>query len=177
MPPMAELTPTFSLLGTDGRHHGLEDYADAEVLVIVQGCNHCPFVQAWEPRINATALTYADRGVQVLMINSNDAVRQPEDSFALMQERAAANGINYDYLHDPDQGLARALGSERTPEVFVFDSDRRLAYHGAVDDNRDETAVNAHYLTDAIEALLGNVPVAISSTDAVGCTIKWRETA
>ena len=86
---------------------------------------------------------YADRGVRLVAVNSNDASRYPGDSFEQMTARAAERGFNFDYLHDPTQDVARALGSERTPEVFVFDRGRRLVYHGAIDDNRDETAVDA----------------------------------
>jgi hypothetical protein len=79
-----------------------------------------------------------------------------------------------DYLHDEEQSLARALGSERTPEVFVFDAERRLRYHGAVDDNRDDRDVSVHYLRDALDAVLAGREPAITETPPVGCTVKWR---
>ena len=84
-------------------------------------------------------------------------------------------GFTFDYLHDEDQSLARALGAERTPEVFLFDGDRRLAYHGAIDDNREESAVARHYLRDALDALLGGEKPAVGETPPVGCTVKWRD--
>jgi thiol-disulfide isomerase/thioredoxin len=172
--PVADLLPSFALLGTDGAVHTPADYADAPVLVVIQACNHCPFVQAWEPRIEAIARDYADAGVRVVVVNSNDAEKQPEDSYALMRERAAERGIAHDYLYDEDQALARALGAERTPEAFVFDAGRRLAYHGAVDDSRDDEAVTASHVRDAIDALLQGRPVPVPSTPVVGCTIKWK---
>ena len=165
---------SFALPGTDGRTHSLADYADATVLVVIQTCNHCPYAQAWEGRISAIQSDYATRGVRIVAINSNDAVSHPEDSFAEMVARAAAQAFTFDYLHDEEQSVARALGAERTPEVYVFGADRRLAYHGAVDDNRDEEAVSAHYLRDALDAVLdGRVPLP-SETPAVGCSVKWR---
>src|SRR5438067_1479049 len=133
---VVEEAPTFSLPGVDGRTHSLEDYADAGILVLIQSCNHCPYVQNWEGRIVAIQREYADRGVQIVAVNSNDADYQPADSFERMQERARERGFNFDYLHDEDQSLAHTLGSERTPEVFVFDRNRKLVYHGAIDDNR-----------------------------------------
>ena len=90
-----------------------------------------------------------------------------------MTARAAERGFNFDYLHDPEQTLAHALGAERTPEVFVFDRDRRLVYHGAIDDNRDETAVTQRYLRDALDAALAGESPAQAETPAVGCTVKW----
>jgi hypothetical protein len=80
----------------------------------------------------------------------------------------------FDYLHDETQDVMRTLGSERTPEAFVYDADRRLAYHGLVDDNRDEEDVTERYLRDAIEATLAGETPAVTDTEPVGCTVKWR---
>ncbi len=167
--------PSFSLPGVDGGFHTLESYDDADVLVVIQSCNHCPYVLGWERRMIALASDYGDRGVRVVAVNSNDAGRYPEDSFEKMAARSARQGFTFDYLHDADQSLARALGSERTPEVFVFDSGRRLVYHGAIDDNRDETAVGRKYLRDALDAVLGGAEPPIAITPAVGCAVKWLQ--
>jgi peroxiredoxin len=166
--------PTFDLPGVDGRNHSLEEYADAPVLVLVQSCNHCPYVLAWEGRINDLQREYADRGVRIIAINSNDAIAYPGDSFDAMVEHARDAGYEFDYLYDESQDVMRALGSERTPEVFVYDGDRRLVYHGLVDDNRDEEAVTVRYLRDAIEAALAGETPAVTDTEPVGCTVKWR---
>ena len=171
---LARTAPQFALPGVDGGDHSLADYADATALVLVQTCNHCPYAQAWEGRINTVAGDYADRGVRVVAISSNDVSSHPEDSFEEMQRRARAQGFVFDYLYDESQDVAHALGSERTPEVFVYDGDRRLAYHGAVDDNRDETAASAHYLRDALDAVLAGEAPAVTDTAPVGCTVKWR---
>jgi peroxiredoxin len=169
-----EIAPAFDLPGVDGRTHSLAEYADASVLVLVQSCNHCPYVLAWEGRINALQREYGDRGVRIVAINSNDAAAYPADSFERMIEHARDAGYVFDYLYDESQELARALGAERTPEAFVFDADRRLVYHGAVDDNREEDGVATHYLRDAIEAALAGEPPPVVDTPAVGCTVKWR---
>ncbi len=166
--------PQFTLPGVDGRSHSLGEYEQANVLALVQSCNHCPYVQAWEGRLKAIQRDYADRGVRVVAVNSNDAAIQPEDSFERMIERAAEQEFNFDYLRDERQSLARALGAERTPEVFVFGPDRQLAYHGAIDDNRDDTAVTANYLRDALDAVLAGQAPPIAETAPVGCTVKWR---
>jgi peroxiredoxin len=169
-----ETAPTFDLPGIDGRDHSLEEYADATVLVLVQSCNHCPYVLAWEGRIDALQRDYADRGARIVAINSNDTTAYPADSFENMVEHAREAGYSFDYLHDESQDVARALGSERTPEAFVFDADRRLVYHGAVDDNREEAAVTTHYLRNAIEAVLAGETPPVADTPPVGCTVKWR---
>jgi peroxiredoxin len=166
--------PTFDLPGIDGRNHTLSEYADVPVLVLVQSCNHCPYVLAWEDRINALQREYADRGVQIVAINSNDATTHPGDSFENMVAHAREAGYAFDYLHDESQEIARTLGSERTPEAFVYDADRRLVYHGAVDDSREEADVTTSYLRDAIEAALAGEMPPITDTPPVGCTVKWR---
>jgi peroxiredoxin len=166
--------PDFTLPGVDGRDHSLADYADADVLVLVQSCNHCPYVLAWEDRINAIQRDYAGRGIRVVAFCSNDATTHPGDSFDAMVEHAREAGFAIDYLHDEDQSLARALGSERTPEVFVFDRERRLRYHGAVDDDRDEHAASVPYVRDALDALLDGREPPVTETTPVGCTVKWR---
>lgn len=169
----AEAAP-FDLPGVDGRHHALSDYTDAAALVLVWSCNHCPYVQAWESRLRAIQADYAGRGVRLVAINSNDVERYPEDAFEEMRARAQAQGFNFDYLFDEDQAVARAYGPERTPEVFLFDRDRRLVYTGAIDDSRDEGSVGRHYLREALDAVLAGGAPAIAETPAVGCSVKWR---
>ncbi len=117
---------------------------------------------------------YGDRGVRLVAISSNDAGRYPADSFEAMQEQARERAFNFDYLYDGDQAVARAYGPERTPEVFLFDGDRRLVYHGAIDDSRDESAVTQHYLSDALEAVLDGREPPVAETPPVGCSVKYR---
>jgi len=171
---LAQTAPQFTLPGVDGRDHSLDDYGDAPLLALVQSCNHCPYVQAWEGRLIAVQRDYADRGLRVVAISSNDVAAHPEDSLDQMRIRSQQQGFNFDYLYDESQDIARALGSERTPEVFLYDAGRRLVYHGAIDDNRDETAVTTDYLRDALDAVLAGQAPAVADTPPVGCTVKWR---
>jgi peroxiredoxin len=165
--------PGFALPGVDGKTHTLDDYADARALAVIWSCNHCPYVQAWEGRMKDIQRDYANRGVRLVAVNSNDAERYPEDSFDEMKARADRLGFNFDYLYDGDQSAARAYGPERTPEVFLFDKDRRLAYHGAIDDSREEDLVRRHHLREALDALLNGGTPAVAETPPVGCTVKW----
>jgi peroxiredoxin len=165
----------FSLIGVDDRTHSLADYAEKPVLVVIFSCNHCPYVRAWEDRMVALQAEYAARGVQFLVINANDPAKYPEDDFPSMKQRAAEKGFNFPYLYDETQEIARACGATRTPEVFVFDAERVLRYHGAIDDNHENPqAVTRHYLRDALDAVLSGAQPAIAQTPPVGCTIKWR---
>jgi peroxiredoxin len=167
--------PAFELRGTDGGEHSLAGYDDADVLVLVQSCNHCPYVLAWEDRLISVQSDYRDRHVRVVAFNSNDASRYPEDTFERMVAHAAEKSFNFDYLHDPEQTLAVALGSVRTPEVFVFDRGRSLVYHGAIDDSRDEFAVERRHLRSALEEVLSGGTPEVVDTPVVGCTVKWLQ--
>jgi glutathione peroxidase-family protein len=171
--PLGSPPPEFSLPGVDGSDHSLASYEDAPLLALVQSCNHCPYVLAWEGRMMEIQGDYADRGLRIVAINSNDAARYPGDSFERMVDHAAESGFNFDYLYDADQDVARALGSERTPEVFLFDQSRTLVYHGAIDDNRDDQAVERHYLRDALDALVAGAAPPVTETPPVGCSVKW----
>jgi peroxiredoxin len=177
---MANLKPgdkaiSFELLGVDDRRHDLADYAGKEAVAVIFTCNHCPYARAWEDRLIGTQEDYAARGVQLIAISSNDASKYPEDSFPKMKERSREKGVNFPYLYDESQEVARAYGAERTPEVFLFDRSGTLRYHGTVDDNYDDpAAVEAHYLRDALEAVLEGREPPTTETVPVGCTIKWK---
>jgi peroxiredoxin len=166
--------PAFDLPGVDGEQHSLDAYADAPALAVIWSCNHCPYVQAWEGRMIEIQRDYADRGVKVVAVSSNDAERYPEDSFDEMTARAERLGFNFDYLYDQDQSAAKAYRPERTPEVFLFDRDRKLVYHGAIDDSREEDLVQRHHLREALDAVLEGTAPAVAETPAVGCTVKWK---
>lgn len=180
---MANLKPgdsaiAFSLKGTDGQTHALADYSDKNAVAVIFTCNHCPYAQAWEGRFIQAQADYSDKGVQVLAINANNAESHPGDSFEAMQQRAQEQGFNFPYLHDETQETARAFGAERTPEIFLFDKNGVLQYHGAPDDNHDDPdGVQNAWFRDAIDAVLaGNTP-AVATTEPKGCTIKWKQTA
>jgi peroxiredoxin len=171
---LATEAPTFDLPGVDGRQHSLDDYADKPALAVVWSCNHCPYVQAWEGRMVELQREFGDRGFALVAISSNDADAYPEDSFDSMKARAEGQGFNFDYLYDEDQSVLEAYGAERTPEVFLFDGERRLVYHGAIDDSREEDEVSERYLRDAIEAVLAGEAPSVDATPAVGCSVKRK---
>ncbi|NOK60878.1 MAG: hypothetical protein GFH27_549289n139 [Chloroflexi bacterium AL-W] len=165
----------FQLPAVDGKNYSLKDFSNRPVLALIFSCNHCPYVLAWEDRMIALQRDYGERGFQIVAINANDASKKPKDDFPHMVEHAKEKEFNFVYLHDESQEVAHAYGAERTPEVFLFDADRTLRYHGAIDDNyEDPTAVQQSYLASAVNALLaGNAPV-IKETAPVGCTVKWK---
>jgi alkyl hydroperoxide reductase subunit AhpC len=132
-------------------------------------------VKAYEDRFVKVQRDYMEKEVALIAINANDDKRYPEDSFENMKVRARNKGFNFFFLRDENQNVARQYGAERTPEVFVFDKERILRYHGRIDDNVYEPSqVRKHYLRDALNALLKGKNVPVEETEAVGCTIKWK---
>jgi len=172
---MGDRAPDFTLLNVDGNLISLNDLGDAKAIGVVFNCNHCPYALAWEDRLIQIQKDYAEKAVRLVLINANDALTHPADSFDAMQRQALAKGYPFPYLHDESQETARAYGGERTPHVFLFDQERRLVYRGAVDDSYDDPkAVKDAYLRDAIDATLAGETPSVSETPAVGCTIKWK---
>jgi peroxiredoxin len=165
----------FELGGVDGKSYQLSAISEGKTATaVVFMCNHCPYVLAWLDRLNAVANEYAGKGVAFVGINSNDPVKYPVDSFEGMQTLAKEQALPYPYLHDETQAVAKAYGAERTPEVFLFDEGLRLRYHGAPDDNSDETQAKVPYLRNALDAVLAGKEAPIAETPAAGCTIKWK---
>ena len=127
--------------------------------MLVTTCNHCPYVIGWNPRLNAVAEEYAERGVRFLGIHANDADRYPADSIDHIRRLARGGGWPYPQLHDERQETARALGAEVTPHVFVLDGEQRLAYRGAPDGDHGDPSQNAAWLRAALDAVLAGRPV------------------
>lgn len=161
--------PRFSLPGVDGSVHALSDYENTPVAVIFSCC-HCPYVIAWEGRINELAADYAGRAA-VLVINANDHIG---DRLSDMQERVDDQKLVYPFLRDETQDVARSFGASRTPEVFMLDRSHTLIYHGAPDSSYQDPGGAVPHLRQAMDAALEGRPPPITDTPAVGCTIKWR---
>lgn len=167
--------PEFDLIGVDDQKHSLRSYDQHSVLVVAFTCNHCPYVQAYESRLNELAKAYKSKSVAFVCINSNDEKTYPEDSFEKMKERAKAKSFHFDYLRDSTQEVARAFQAACTPEFYVYDQERKLRYHGRLDDNhQDVQAVKHTYLKDVLDDLLANKEPRWKQTNAIGCSIKWK---
>jgi peroxiredoxin len=176
--------PEFNLPGIDGRNYSLQDFADAQILVVIFTCNHCPTAQAYEDRIIKLHADYRDRGVALVAISPNDplAVRLDElgytdlsDSFEETKLRATAKGFSFPYLYDgATQEASVAYGALATPHVFIFDRQRKLRYNGRIDD-AEVKEVNSHDARNAIDALLAGKPVPLEQTRVFGCSTKWSD--
>jgi peroxiredoxin len=177
--------PDFSLSGVDGKIHKLSDYAASPVLAIVFMCNHCPIASIYEQRVQKLADEYGPKGVAVVAIQPNDpeAIRVDEldsadtsDSLDEMKIRVQYKHLRYPYLYDGEtQAVARALGPQATPHVFVFDRDRKLRYQGRFDNSYRVELVKSEDARNAVDALLEGKPVPAEQTGVFGCSTKWKE--
>lgn len=167
----------FSLLDTSGRVVSLDDFAAADGLLIVFWCNHCPFVKHIKQAFADFAREYQAKGLAVVAINSNDVAGYPQDAPEKMREDIERFGYTFDYLIDSTQNVARAYDAACTPDFFLFDRSRRLAYHGQFDAARPstETPVTGEDLRRAADAVLAGCATPEQQTPSIGCNIKWRE--
>ncbi len=171
--PLGTPMPEWHLQGVDGRPWRHDDFRTPALLVVFM-CNHCPYVQAVDDRINALALTYRGR-CAVVAISSNDPEQYPEDGLQAMGERAIEKEYAFHYLFDETQETAKAFGAVCTPDFFLYGPNRKLAYRGRLDDNwRDAQAVTREELKAAIDAVLAGKAPDPDHKPSMGCSIKWR---
>lgn len=167
---LGDRAPGFSLLDTTGATRSLSDH-EGKPVAVVFSCCHCPYVVAWEDRLNDVARSLdGQAGFVAINPNAGYLGDSPED----MRRRVEEKGFVFPFLYDESQEVATAYGAARTPEAFVFDAEHRLVYHGAPDsDHRDPEGADP-YLGPALEAALAGIKPDVQETPAVGCTIKWR---
>ena len=173
--PLGSQAPAFeALLGTDGRHYALSDFAKSLATVLVFTCNHCPYAVAYEDRLIELAQRFQSQRVSFIAISANDADNYPQDGYPQMQERARSKNFPFPYLYDESQDVAKAYRAVCTPHVFVI-HENKLVYRGRIDDSwRDANAVTQADLANALDALIAGAEIAVAETHPMGCSIKWK---
>ena len=168
--------PAFSLPDLNGRSVSEKDFPNAPALVVAFICPHCPYVKHVRKGFAQLARDYAPQQVAVLAINSNDASTHPDDDVAGMKREASEAGYSFPYLHDESQEVAKRFFAACTPDFFVFDRDRKLAYRGQFDGSRPNslTPVTGADLRAALDAVVAGKTVPIAQIPSVGCNIKWK---
>ncbi|HET6880645.1 MAG TPA: thioredoxin family protein [Pirellulales bacterium] len=176
MLPLGTAAPNFSLPNVDGRTVSLADFKDAQALLVVFMCNHCPFVKHVAPELARLAKDYQPRGLAMVGINSNDVASHPDDAPAKMAEEAKNRGYTFAYLYDESQAVAKAYRAACTPDFFLFDKSRRLVYRGQLDSSRPDSGipVTGADLRAAIDAVWAGKPPAADQKPSIGCNIKWK---
>ncbi|GAA2413822.1 thioredoxin family protein [Actinomadura vinacea] len=177
MVPLGTPAPDFTLPPAGGGPAvSPGDFPDASALLVVFLSNHCPYVRRVETAFGAVTAEYAAKGLATVAICSNDAERYPDDDADHLCEQAARAGFAFPYLLDESQEVARAYKAACTPDFFLYDAGRRLAYRGEFDGARPHNDVpsDGSSLRAAVDRVLAGEPVPEPHTPSLGCGIKWR---
>ncbi len=177
--------PDFLLPSTEGGNISLRDFADAQALVVLFICNHCPYVIHVAPALSALAEEYMQKGIAFVAINSNDVRAYPADSYDLMKNEKMKRKYPFRYLFDETQEVAKAYNAACTPDIYVFDDARKLVYRGQFDDTRPHRISSGNYdssnapatgadLRRTLELILAGEQVPQEQYPAMGCNIKWK---
>ena len=173
MVKLGSVAPYFDLPDTLGKNVSIEDF-DSELLIIVFTCNHCPYAKAVEERLIKLGKEYKNN-VDFVLISSNDSENYPEDSPKKMAERHTEKGYPFPYLYDETQEVAKAYSAVCTPDIFLYNEDRKLEYRGRIDDNwQNPEQVEREELKMAIEAVLNGKTIDFEQKPSMGCNIKWK---
>ena len=166
--------PDFSLKGIDDEIHSLESYAKNKGLLVIFMCNHCPYVKA---KIDAIKQIHEkfNENIAVVGINSNDSTEYPDDSFENMKKIANENGMKFDYLVDDKQDVAKRYGAVCTPDPFLFDEDRKLIFHGRIDNAMNpDAAATENIMQNNLKKFLTGEKIEKDFDPSIGCSIKWK---
>jgi len=178
----------FNLPATNGKDYSLDSFKNSIGLVIVFTCNHCPYAKAAWPHLNKLANDFKDKGIAFVGINPNDENQYPEDSFEVMKQRAKDWEINFPYLRDKDQLVAKEYDAVCTPDIYVYDKNRKLYYRGRINDNwppvekfgnkwqpKPAPKNVKEELKETLDSLLAGATPPKNQKPSMGCSIKWKE--
>ncbi len=173
---VGDIATDFSLKNVDGQLVSLADFKDAKGFIVIFTCNTCPVSVRNEDRILALDKKYKSLGYPVIAINPNNPAVQPGDSYALMKVRAKEKRFTFPYLFDDGQKIFPQYGATATPHTYILKKEKdglRVKYIGGIDDSsRNAANVKTKYVEDAVDALLANKEIKVTSTRAIGCSIK-----
>lgn len=173
--PLGSKMPGFQLKDPVGKIFESTSLSGSKGLLVAFTCNHCPYAIAIWPRLIALAEKAKKLGVNTVGINPNIHPGYPDDAPEKMIEKIKEWKIGFPYLVDETQAVAREFKAQCTPDLYLFDANQKLVYHGELDDNWKEPAkVKKHELMEAIVALTSGKVVSSDQKHSIGCSIKWK---
>ncbi|HZN75677.1 MAG TPA: thioredoxin family protein [Micromonosporaceae bacterium] len=174
MVPLGTPAPDFALPALTGQKVRLDDFAAAPALLVAFVCNHCPYVKHVESQLGKLLAEYPD--LAVVGVCANDADAYPEDRPEQLRAQAERAGWTFPYLVDDSQEVARAYSAACTPDFFLYDASRTLAYRGAFDESTPGNGkpLTGEFLRGAIDHVLAGEAVPEPHIPSIGCSIKWR---
>lgn len=177
MLPLGTQAPDFKLPDVlSGKSVSLKDFASKKALLVMFICRHCPYVQHIKEELAKLGKDYARKDIGIVAISSNDAENYPDDAPESLKEFAQQEGFSYPFLYDESQKVAQAYTAACTPDLFLFDKNRKLVYRGQLDESRpgNNKPVTGQSLRSAMDAVLADRPVNAEQRPATGCNIKWK---
>ena len=177
MLPLGTPAPPFALHDVVSEEvYSLDSFNDKTALLVMFLCRHCPYVVHVEQGIAQIGQDYKDTRLGIVGISSNDPVQYPEDAPPRLKEMAERLGFSFPFCFDETQDVAKAYRAACTPDFYLFDRERRLIYHGQLDDSRPggNKPVTGRDLRRAIDAALAGKPVDGNQKASIGCSIKWK---
>lgn len=159
-----------------GKTISLADFADSKALLLMFICQHCPFVKHVQSELARIGQDYSQQSLGIVAISANDVANYPDDSPEKLKQMAEELNFNFPVCYDESQEVSKAYTAACTPDFFLFDSDRKLAYRGQLDDSRPSTdiPVTGKDLRQAIDAVLQGKAVDFEQKPSIGCNIKWK---
>lgn len=177
MLPLGTNAPPFALRDVvSGQIYKLDSFAGKSSLLVMFLCRHCPYVVHVQDEIAKLGRDYAESGLGIIGISSNDPGHYPDDAPERLKEMAQRLGFRFPFCFDETQEVAKAYKAACTPDFYLFDKERRLVYRGQLDDSRPGTSkpVTGRDLRAAIDAVLADKPVPSNQKASIGCSIKWK---
>ena len=168
--------PDFTLPSAKGDDYHFYIHHPKKGLVVFFTCNHCPYAKAAWPLLIDLYHKYNKKGFEFIAINSNDEKAYPDDSFEEMKNKVGEWSIPFPYLRDESQEIAKKYQAQCTPDVYLFDSQKKLFYRGRVNDNwKDPEKVTRNDLDESLKRLLIGDKPPVEQFPSMGCSIKWKE--
>ncbi len=173
--PLGTPMPAFSLPDPEGTIHDASSLYGEKGLLVAFTCNHCPYAIAVWPRLIRHAKNFKSQGVNTVAVNPNIHPGYPDDAPDKMKGKIIEWGIPFPYLVDETQQTAKDFKAQCTPDIYLFNAEKKLVYHGRIDDNwQEESKVNRHELAEAVEALAAGQDIPEEQHPSMGCSIKWK---
>lgn len=174
--PLGTTMPQFNLDDPSGTKHSSDSLFGSKGLLVAFTCNHCPYAIAIWPRLIQLAEQAKNLGINTVGINPNIHPNYPQDAPDEMTKKINEWGIGFPYLVDESQQVAKDFKAQCTPDLYLFDGNQKLVYHGRLDDNwKDASAVTQKELQDAITKLSRGEAINPDQKPSMGCSIKWKE--
>ncbi|TVP59476.1 MAG: thioredoxin family protein [Nodularia sp. (in: Bacteria)] len=177
MLPLGTQAPDFHLPEVvSGEKISLDTFADKKALLVMFICRHCPFVKHIQAELARLGKDYLSSDLGIVAISANDAEKYPDDAPESLKAMATELDFHFPLCYDETQEIAKAYTAACTPDFFVFDAERKLAYRGQLDDSRPSNGkpVTGADLRAAIASVLADNPVTIEQKPSIGCNIKWK---